>query len=268
MSYVDIAPWRLLVVFALLGSALFVSWWAKLDLGKDLVVGAVRGAAQLLAVGYLLLVLFRNQRPEWVFLVLAVMLGVAAWTSARRVESGPGARVLVPRALAAIAVGSAIALVPVFVFVVSPTPWFEARYIIPISGMIVANAMNVVAQVNERMFATARAERAEIEQWLALGASPKQAVARHVRTALRAALIPTINGLLTVGLVALPGMMTGQIVSGTAPEHAIRYQIVVMLMVAAATALGSLVALLLTYHRRFTADGTFLEKGFRRESGA
>jgi len=241
VSYVDISPWRLLIVLALLGSALFVSWRAKLDLGKDLVVGALRGAVQLLAVGYLLLVLFRNQRPAWVFLVLAVMLGVAAWTSARRVESGPGARILVPRALLAIVVGSSIALVPVFLFVVSPTPWFEARYIIPISGMIVANAMNVVAQVNERIFASAKAERAEIEQWLALGASPKQAVARHVRVALRAALIPTINGLLTVGLVALPGMMTGQIVSGTAPEHAVRYQIVIMyqLVIVAAVSGGT-----------------------------
>jgi len=89
--------------------------------------------------------------------------------------------------------------------------------------MIVANAMNVVALVNERLFATAKADSAEIEQWLALGATPKQALARPVRDALRGSLIPTINGLLTVGLVSLPGMMTGQIVSGTAPEHAIRY---------------------------------------------
>ena len=252
MSYVDISPWRLLIVLALLGSALFVSWRAKLDLGKDLVVGALRGAVQLLAVGYLLLVLFRNQRPAWVFLVLAVMLGVAAWTSARRVESGPGARILVPRALLAIVVGSSIALVPVFLFVVSPTPWFEARYIIPISGMIVANAMNVVAQVNERIFASAKAERAEIEQWLALGASPKQAVARHVRVALRAALIPTINGLLTVGLVALPGMMTGQIVSGTAPEHAVRYQIVIMYQLVIVAAVSGGMAAWLARRALFT----------------
>lgn len=261
MSYIDISPWRLLVVLALLGSALFVSWRAKLDLGKDLVVGALRGAVQLVAVGYLLLVLFRHQRPEWVFLVLAVMLGVAAWTSARRVESGPGARILVPRALGAIAFGSAFALVPVFLFVVSPTPWFEARYVIPISGMIVANAMNVVAQVNERIFATAKAERAEIEQWLALGASPKQAVSRHVRVALRAALIPTINGLLTVGLVALPGMMTGQIVSGTAPEHAVRYQIVIMYQLVIVAAVSGGTAAFLARRALFTKSEQLRQLG-------
>lgn len=239
-------------MLALLGSALFVSWRAKLDLGQDIIVGSLRGAVQLLAVGYLLLVLFRHQRPEWVFLVLAVMLSVAAWTSARRVESGPGARILVPRALAAIVVGSSVALVPVFLFVISPTPWFEARYIIPLSGMIVANAMNVVAQVNERIFATAKAEHAEIEQWLALGASPKQAVARHARVALRAALIPTINGLLTVGLVALPGMMTGQIVSGITPDHAVRYQLVIMYQLVIVAAVSGGTATFLARRMLFT----------------
>lgn len=253
MSYLDIAPWRLLLVLALLlAASLAVSRRAGLGLEKDLIVGALRGAAQLLAVGYFLVVLFAHQRPEWVLLVLAVMLGVAAWTSARRVESGPRARVLVPRALLAIAAGSALALVPVFAFVVAPTPWYDARYLVPISGMIVANAMNVVAQVNERLFASAKTQRAEIEQWLALGATPKQALARLVREALRAALIPTINGLLTVGLVALPGMMTGQIVSGVAPEHAIRYQIVIMYQLVIVAAISGGTSALLVRKMLFT----------------
>lgn len=229
MNYVEIAPWRLLIVFALvLVSSVFVSRRAGLGLEKDLVVGVIRAAVQLLAVGYLLVALFAHERPEWVLLMFSVMLAVAAATSARRVDSGPPMSFMLPRALLAIAAGSAVALVPVFALVVVPTPWYEARYIIPISGMIVANAMNVVALVNERLFAAAKADSAEIEQWLALGATPKQALARQVREALRGSLIPTINGLLTVGLVSLPGMMTGQIVSGTAPEHAIRYQLVIM----------------------------------------
>ncbi len=253
MSYIDIAPWRLLIVLALvLVTSLLVSRRAGLGLEQDLVLGVLRGALQLLAVGYLLVALFANDRPEWVLLMLSVMLGAAAWTSARRVESGPGARVLAPRTLLAILLGSAVALVPVFALVVQPTPWFEARYVVPISGMIVANAMNVVAQVNERLFATANAERAEIEQWLALGATPRQALARPVRNALRAALIPTINGLMTVGLVSLPGMMTGQIVSGTAPEHAIRYQIVILYQLVVVAAVSGATATWLARRTLFT----------------
>ncbi len=229
MSYVHIPLWRLLIVLALvLTASLAVSWRAGLGLGKELAIGVARGAVQLLAVGYVLVVLFAHDLPEWVLLMLTVMLLVAAWTSARRVESGPPVAVLVPRTWLAIFLGSATALVPVFALVVTPDPWFGARTVVPISGMIVANAMNVVAQVNERLFATARAQRAEIEQWLALGATPKQALAKPVRDAVRASLIPTINGLLTVGLVSLPGMMTGQILSGVSPDDAVRYQIVIL----------------------------------------
>lgn len=229
MSYVDIAPWRLLIVLGIvLTSSLLVSRRAGLGLERDLIVGTLRAGLQLIAVGAFLIVLFRNERPEWVALVVAVMLAVAAWTSARRVDHGPGASVMFTRSLAAIGIGAAVALVPVFAFVVAPDPWFEARYVVPISGMILANAMNVVAQVNERIFAGAKRDAPEIEQWLALGATPKQALARLVRESLRAALIPTINSMLTVGLVSLPGMMTGQIVGGVAPDHAVRYQLVIL----------------------------------------
>jgi putative ABC transport system permease protein len=178
-----------------------------------------------------------------VLLLLAAMLSVAAVTAARRVEHGPAARTLAPRALAAIAAGALVALVPVSVFIVPPSPWFEARYLIPVGGMMLSSAMNVVAQVFERVFAQAHADAPVIEQWLALGATPKQALAATTRSSLRAAMIPTINGLVTVGLVSLPGMMTGQILSGAPPEQAVRYQLVVMYqLVVVAAVSGSLAA--------------------------
>lgn len=248
MSYVDIPIARLLVVVAMMAIPIVLSRRAGLGLERDLAWGALRGAAQLLAVGYVLLVLFSHQRPAWVALMLAIMLVVAGFTSAQRVDRGPGTARLFPWTLLAITAGSAAALVPVFVFVVVPTPWFEARYLVPIGGMVIANAMNVVALVNERVFAMASAERGRIEAMLALGASPERALAPDVRAALRAALTPTINGLFTVGLVSLPGMMTGQIVSGTAPDHAVRYQIVILYqLVVVASVSGSLAA---TFARR------------------
>ena len=103
MSSLEITPLRLVVAFAfMLVTSLFVSRRAGLGLERDLIVGAIRGAVQLAGAGYVLLALFRNQRPVWVALALAAMLGAAGWTSARRVESGPSRRVLLPRALAAI----------------------------------------------------------------------------------------------------------------------------------------------------------------------
>ncbi len=259
MSYVDIPLPRLLIAVGLVGMAILVSRRANLGLERDLAFGALRSAVQLLAIGYVLLLLFAHESPWWVLSALSVMILVAAWTSSRRVENGPPPRALFPSALVAIFAGATVALLPVFVLVVPPRPWFEARYIVPIGGMMIASAMNVVALVFERIFQLARSESRLIEQLLALGASPRQALAPHVRTAMRAAMIPTINGLVTVGLVALPGMMTGQIVSGTAPESAVRYQIVIMYQLVAVAAVSGIVAAFLARRLLFTKRATLVE---------
>jgi putative ABC transport system permease protein len=252
--YLEIPLWRLSIAALLVGVAIALSRAASLDLGRALGVGAVRAAVQLVAIGYALRLLIGADHPLAVLSVLAVMWTVAAWTSTQRLKHGPGARVLFPYALAAIGAGAAVALVPVFVLVIPPKPWFDARYVIPIGGMMLSSAMNVVAQVFERLFASASAEEPAIEQCLALGATPRQALSPFVRDALRAALIPTINGLVTVGLVALPGMMTGQIVSGTAPEQAVRYQIVIMYQLVAVAAVAGFVAASFARRLVFTRD--------------
>jgi putative ABC transport system permease protein len=253
VTYVEVSWSRLAASALLVVAAIIVSSRLALGLGRALVVGALRAAAQLVAIGYLLLFLFTHQSAPLVLSVLAAMLLVAAVTSARRIEHGPPTHVLFGYALAAIAAGAAVALVPVFAIIVSPRPWFEARYLIPIGGMMLSSAMNVVAQVFERVFSLAHTERSTIEQLLALGASPRQALEPHARTALRAALIPTINGLLTLGLVALPGMMSGQILSGTAPEQAVRYQLVIVYQLVAVAAVSGGVAVAFARRLLFTS---------------
>ena len=218
--------------------SLLLSRGQKLGLERSLLVGTVRAAAQLIGIGYLLLAVFAHPSPAITLALLGVMLAVAAFTSARRVAHGPGTRGLFPHALGAIVLGSGAALMPMFFFIVPIHPWFDARYVVPLAGMMVANAMNVVALTYERIFAGAHAERGVIEQLLSLGATPAQALQRLRATALRAALTPTVNGLVTVGLVALPGMMTGQILAGAAPEQAVRYQLVIMYQLVAVAAVA------------------------------
>jgi putative ABC transport system permease protein len=252
MSYAHITLPRLLLSLGLIAVAVVLSRRSRLGLERDLLWGAVRGAAQLIAIGYVLRLHFNHERPAWVLLLLGVMLIAAGATAARRVEHGPSRGVLFPRAIAAIGLGTVVAVVPVFAGVVPLHPWYEARYLVPISGMMLSNAMNVVAQVFERIFASARVEADQIEALLSLGGTPRQALGRQVRATLRAALLPTINGLLTVGLVALPGMMTGQIVSGTAPEQAVRYQIVILYQLVAVAAVAGLVAVAFARRLLFT----------------
>ncbi len=261
MTYLEIPAPRLALALGLIALAIGLSRLARLGLERDLGLGTVRAAVQLTAIGYGLRLLFAHPSPLAIFGLLALMTAVAAFTSTRRVPDGPGTRELFPYALVAILGGAAIAVLPMMLFVIRPKPWFDGRYVIPIGGMMLSSAMNVVAQVFERLFATARVERPVIEQALALGATPAQSVAPYMRAALRGALTPTINGLVTVGLVALPGMMTGQIVSGAAPEQAVRYQIVIMYQLVAVAAVSGYLAaafarrLLFTSGARLRAEG-------------
>lgn len=145
-------------------------------------------------------------------------------------------------------VGSGLTLAYVTQVVLSVEPWYEPRYLIPLFGMIVGNAMNGAALAAERLASELESHRGEVEAYLALGATPARAAAEPVRRALIASLIPTLNGLTTVGLVQLPGMMTGQILAGLSPLLAVRYQIVVMFMLAGATAMTAM--LVVFWYRR------------------
>jgi putative ABC transport system permease protein len=185
-----------------------------------------RMLVQLLAVGYVLTYVFETDEPMVVVGVVATMIGVASWIALRplRKEGLPG----YPLALVAISASGVVMLTIVSQIVLDLPRWFEPHIVVPLAGMIFANAMNTVSL---------SAERFESEQ--RRGVDLREAR----RAALDAALIPQINGLLAVGLVSLPGMMTGQILSGIDPLVAVRYQIMVMCMVFGSGGLGAVIYL-------------------------
>ncbi len=242
---VDIGLVGLLLAGALVAATIALAAVFRLRLGKTLLIGTVRTVAQLLLVGWVLLAVFEAEAPLLVLLAFVVMLSVATWTAARRVARPPPGTL--PAAGLALTVASATTAVVVTALIVQPDPWWSPRYFIPIAGMITASAMNAAALGAERLVAEVAARRDAIEELLALGASPRQAVDDALRASLRAALIPSVNALLTVGIVQLPGMMTGQMIAGADPFLAARYQIVVMFMLVfanavAAAILGSILA--------------------------
>jgi putative ABC transport system permease protein len=173
----------------------------------------VRMLVQLLLIGYVLVFLFETEQALVVLAVLLVMVLASSWIALRSLER-PVAELL-PRAALSIGVGGGLVLATVVLGVLDLEPWYQARYTIPLAGMIFANAMNSVSLAGERL-------EAELRRGVVYGQ------ARAV--ALRAALIPITNSLFAVGLVSLPGMMTGQILSGVSPFVAARYQIMVMCM--------------------------------------
>lgn len=250
---IDVSWWDLALAAVLVLVAIAVARWQRLGLARGFAVGAVRAVVQLGAVGYVLVWLFAVDRWYLVLLAVLVMLLAAAKTATDRQRGARARRTLFPITGAALAIGAGLTLAWVDAVVLRLPQWYDPRYIIPLFGMIVANAMNAAALAAERLAGEMEARRGEIEAYLALGASPARASAEAVRRSLTAALIPSVNGLAIVGLVSLPGMMTGQILSGSSPLLAVRYQVMVAFMLAGTTAVSA--AMVVLWYRRtfFTA---------------
>jgi len=237
----------------------------RLSLGitRDLAIATVRTYLQLIALGFVLRWVFGVDSPWLVVGLVVLMVLVAAQIIMKRSPDAP--RGIFSSSALAMAVTGFTVTFAVTGLIVQVEPWYEPRYVIPIAGMVLGNSMTGIALALERLFADLEARSNEVLALSALGATPWEAAYPSVRDAMRAGLIPTINSMAAVGIVFIPGMMAGQILAGADPVTATSYQIVVMLMVAAATALGSVMALLLTYRRRFSADGVFIERGMRHE---
>jgi putative ABC transport system permease protein len=186
-----------------------------------------RMLAQLLLIGYVLTYIFETNRPLVIVGVVMLMIGVSAWIALRPLKEKGVSRYLT----ALVAIGTCgLAMLGLVTQLVLETPsWFDPRVVVPLAGMIFANAMNTVSLAAERF--EAELARDELDRREARG------------IALDAALIPQINALLAVGLVSLPGMMTGQILSGVDPLIAARYQIMVMCMIFGSAGLAAAVYL-------------------------
>lgn len=260
-SYIPISNLQLSFAVILVLITGGVSALLRLGLLKSLIWGTIRTVVQLTLVGYVLAYVFSINDPWLVLGILTLMCIVAARTATSRA----GSAFDLPGSLAFVSLFASTFLVGLLVvgLIISPEPIYSARVVIPIFGMILGNSMNAVALGLDRLFSNAKSSSPLIETLLAFGATPWEAIRPSIETALRAGMTPTINSLMTVGIVSLPGMMTGQILSGIDPRQAVRYQIVVLLMVAAAGAVSCLLALTLTYKRLFNEDGALRSKFYQ-----
>ena len=221
-------------------AVIFISWKWRLGYGTS-VYAMSRMLVQLLLVGYVLAYIFESDSALVVVGVLAVMLVSSSWISLRTM--GLPRRELYLKSFAAISLGGGIVLVLMTQAVLDLAPWYFPRYVIPLAGMIFANGMNSVSLAGERL-------KAE------LGRDVPYEEARRI--ALNASLIPITNSLFAVGLVSLPGMMTGQILSGVSPLIAARYQIMVMCMIFGAAGISAAIFLRLIESNMSTRSGADL----------
>ena len=230
---------------ALAAVVLGLSYARGLDLERELGGAFARGFVQVLAMGALIGVLFSVPLPAS-GLLLAAMVAYAAWESRKRGDGVPGALRV---SLTGIALGSSVVIATMLAAgAIEPT----VRNLVPVGGMIIANAMKTNSLALDRFKGEIEDNRAEIEALLAIGVPPRAAVSEHVTQSVRASLIPVVDAMRTLGLVYIPGMMAGMILGGANPIYAAEYQFVIMGMIFAAGGLTSMTTSLLVGRYAFT----------------
>ncbi|UCD63203.1 MAG: iron export ABC transporter permease subunit FetB [Candidatus Zixiibacteriota bacterium] len=240
-GFLEVAISLVLVVIAIV----IARYW-RIPVEKDMALGSVRAFAQLVAVGYALEFIFDLESPWLIILALVIMIVVGAHAASGRVK---GIRRPFVITVSAMAVGS---FVTIGVMVLARIISFEARYIIPLGGMIIGNSMNASALTADRLSSDLRSQRLAIESALALGKGWRVASAKFIRNSATAGMMSMLNFMKTVGIVALPGAMTGMILAGAEPLDAVLLQIIVAYMLLSAVTITSIMAVELTVRRFFT----------------
>lgn len=257
VAYQSIGYPNLAVAIGFVVLAVVLARVERLGLEKALIIGSIRACVQLMAMGFVLGLVFEMDRWYYVVCVVVLMVLVGSRSAYQRVERKlPG---LQPVMVGSIAVAILAVMVPVVTVILRLEHWYQPQYLIPISGMIIGNATTGCAVAADRLLAEMALRRDEVEAMLCLGASWRQAARTSVRAALRAGWVPTINAITVYGIVQLPGMMTGQVIGGVEPVEAVKYQVLIAYMLVGAVALGSYLTVRLACSRAFTKAHQFAE---------
>jgi len=248
---IDLAWWQLAIAALLVLALALGMQFTRLGLGGSLLVAALRTVIQLSLIGLVLEALFAVGELGWIALMALAMLLLAG----REVMARQKHRLVGGWAFG---IGTVSMFVSAFsvtvltlVVIIGPDPWYSPQYAIPLLGMLLGNTMTGVALSLDRLTESAWRERAVIEHRLMLGQTWAEAIGEMRRSAMRSGMIPIINAMAAAGIVSLPGMMTGQILAGSPPALAVKYQILIMFTIAAGTGFGTMVAVSLGSQRLF-----------------
>lgn len=246
ISYTDLAALSSLVL--LLGVLLWLNGFSHV---KQLWWATTRMIVQLLFMGVWLSWVFYADNPIWIVLIGLIMLIAAGYEIAKRQQYRFKRAYSFLIGLLSLSMVALCLLIGVLVFIIEPTPWYQPQYLIPLLGMLLGNSMTAIGLGLDSMTRQSMQLKAKIEAQLALGKTAKEAMHFIKQQSLHAAMIPVINMLVAAGIISLPGMMTGQILAGADPAEAVKYQIMIMLLIAISTGLGTLMAISMAGKRLF-----------------
>lgn len=232
---------------------LFFSYWQKLKLEKDLIISLIRAVIQLSVIGYVLNLFFHYDNSLFTALLLLFMIFNAAHNASKR---GQGIKNSFFISFLSIGIGSILTL---FILILSKAIQFVPYQVIPVSGMIIGNAMISLGLCYKQLSSAFTNRREEVETKLSLGADILLSSRTILRDAIKTGMLPSIDSAKTLGVVSLPGMMTGLILAGYPPMVAIKYQIMVTFMLISATSISSLIACYLAYSKFFNSRKQLLD---------
>ncbi len=246
MSTIDISPGDVAASLALVAVAVGIAAWRQTDLERDIGIAVVRSFIQLTAIGYVITLIFEQDNLLFVFALIAVMVGFGAFTARARARRVPGAMLPLVIGLSLAAAATLGLVVGLGIF--EP----EARYLVPVGGMVVGNAMTASAVALNRLGDEFHDSAGRIEATLALGATAREAALPAVRRALRSGTIALIDSTKTTGLIFFPGTMVGMLLAGADPTDAVRLQLILLYVLLGSVAIAALVSTALAYRNFFT----------------
>lgn len=251
MELIKLTPWDLSITAILVCMLAALSWALRLGIGRRILIAAGRSTIQLMLLGIILKTLFAQTNLLLIGLLTLVMLAVAGYeVMARQQRRFSG--------LWGYSIGTVSMFLSSFTItllalltVIKVDPWYQPQYLIPLLGMLLGNTMSGIAIALDNLTRTTNDQKNIIEAKLILGYDWNQSIIDIRRDALRSGLIPIINAMTTAGIVSLPGMMTGQILAGSPPLEAAKYQLMILFLIAAGSGLGSVAAIWIGSRRLF-----------------
>ncbi|MBK5117207.1 MAG: iron export ABC transporter permease subunit FetB [Thermoleophilia bacterium] len=245
---IDVSLEQVLAALGLVAVAAGIAAWRQTDLERDIGIAVVRSFIQLTAIGYVIQLIFDADNLLFVFVLIAVMVAFGAYTARARARKVPGAMLPLVLGLSLAAVATLGLVVGLGIF--EP----EARFLVPVGGMVVGNAMTASAVALNRLGDEFEDSAARIEATLALGATSHEAALPSVRRALRSGTITLIDSTKTTGLIFFPGTMVGMLLAGADPVDAVRLQLILLYVLLGSVSISALVSVSLAYRNFFTAE--------------
>jgi putative ABC transport system permease protein len=220
----------LVLAVALMAIAIGLSAWEKLGLELNLALATGRTILQLIVLGYVLDFIFAVDNVWSVLGILIIILTITAIVARNRISQK--IPLVLPLVWIAIFLSTSLTLLYTNFLIIQPDRWYEPRYLIPLAGILIGNAMKAAAVAGERLVSNINQFPTEIETHLCLGATPQQAISQYRKDAIKAAFIPTLNQMMLIGMVTIPTFSSGQLLAGVSALEAVSYEILIIFMVA------------------------------------